>query len=151
MFRLFPAVAACAVFNCAVLNCAAQPVYKCASDGKLSYGDRPCASGVSQTLAPAPAPAPDPDGAARLARQAALAAQLTKRDAARAHQQEQAAARTQQQAQRAAGALKIRCDRLRLRHQWAEEDVRRAADRNGDAARVKARRQAQAMALECPG
>jgi hypothetical protein len=143
MLRLFPAVACAACFSI-VASASAQTIYKCNADGKLSYTDRPCSRGTSTALA-VPA-APDPETAQRLARQNVLAAQLTKRDTARAHQEELA----MQRARRAASVQKIKCDRLRLRHQWAQEDARTAGVKNRDAAQVKARRQAQTFALECP-
>ena len=147
MWRLYPAVAACAIFASA--SASAQPIYKCAVNGTLWYGDRPCTSGVASELAVAPAPPPDPETMARLARQQALAQQLIARDAARAFHDEMEAAREQQRARRAASAQKLKCDRLRLRQQWAQEDVRAAGDKSGKA-QVKARRQREAMALECP-
>jgi len=146
MWRLFPAVAACAVFATAQ----AQTIYKCSVNGTLWYGDRPCTSGVASELAVTPAPPPDPETIARLARQQALAQQLIKRDAARDYHDEMEAARELQRARRAASAQKLKCDRLRLRQQWAQEDVRSAADKSADKARIKARRQGEAMALECP-
>ena len=142
MFKFFPALA------CAVLasSAAAQTMYKCSEGGTLSYSDRPCTSGVAGVLAVTPAPAPDPITAERLARQHALAQQLTLRDVL-----EDAAARQEQQrARRAASSQKIKCDRLRLRQQWAREDVGTASRKSSAAAERKARRQAQVTALECP-
>jgi hypothetical protein len=146
MLRLFPAVAACAVFASA----AAQTMYKCTEGGTLAYSDRPCTTGVSRELHIAPAPAPDPDTMARLARQHALALQLMQRDAARDVFEEREAKREQERARRAANAQKLKCDRMRLRQQWAQEDVRRAAQKTAETAHIKARRQQEAMALECP-
>ncbi|WP_332875702.1 DUF4124 domain-containing protein [Massilia sp. S19_KUP03_FR1] len=142
MNKLLPAIAACAV----LASASAQTMHKCMVDGKPSYGDRPCTSGVASELAIAPTPAADPETAARLARQHALAQQLTLRDvlADAAERQEQ------QRARRAAAGQKIKCDRLRLRQQWAREDVRSASKNTSAAFERKARRQAQAMALECP-
>lgn len=142
MFKLFPVVAACAL----LASASAQTIHKCMVDGKPSYGDRPCTSGTASALALPPAPAPDPDTVARLARQHALAQQLTLRDvlADAAERQEQ------QRVRRAAASQKIKCDRLRLRQQWAREDVRTASKNASAAAERKARRQAQATALECP-
>ena len=146
MLRLFPAVAACAVFASA----AAQTMYKCTEAGTLSYGDRPCTTGPSRELTIAPAPAPDPETMARLARQRALALLLMQRDAARDVYEERELKREEQRARRAASAHKLKCDRLQLRQQWAQEDVRRAADKSAETAHIKARRQREAMALECP-
>lgn len=146
MLRLFPAVAACAVFASAV----AQTMYKCTEGGTLAYSDRPCTTGPLRELHIAPAPVPDPETIARLARQHALALQLMQRDAARDVYEKRELKREEQRARRAASAHKLRCDRLRLRQQWAQEDVRRAAQKTADTAHLKARRQQEAMALECP-
>jgi hypothetical protein len=83
MLKLFPAVAATAVYA-TILSCAAaQTVYKCAAAGRVTYSDRPCDFG---TVTPLPQPAPpDPETRARFARQQALAAQLTERDTPRRH------------------------------------------------------------------
>ncbi len=142
MNKLLPAVAACAV----LASASAQTMYKCADGARVSYGDRPCTSGTASVVAIVPAPAADPETAARLARQHALAQQLTLRDVL-----EDAAVRQEQQRlRRAAASQKTKCDRLRLRHQWAREDVGIAPKKSSAAAERKARRQAQALALECP-
>ncbi|MDQ2820505.1 MAG: DUF4124 domain-containing protein [Pseudomonadota bacterium] len=122
-------------------------MYKCSTDGKVSYGDRPCtnATGTATEMKVA-APERDMETMARMARQIALAQQLTNRDDARALREEQAAER----AQRSAASRKVKCDRLRLRQRWANEDVRAAAPKKGAAASIKARRQMENMALECP-
>ena len=143
MMRFNPMVAACAI--CVSLSAAADTMYKCAADGKVSYGDRPCSSGTATEMKVA-APERDVDTMARMARQIALAQQLTNRDDARALRAEQATER----AERAAASRKTKCDRLRLRQRWALEDVRAAAPKKGAAATVKARRQSEVMALECP-
>jgi len=142
--KLYPALAACALLThvCA----AAETIHKCTVDGKLSYGDRPCTAGVASTLAVTPAPAPDPDTAARLARQRVLAMHLSARDVAN----EQRAEQERERAQRSKAGRQIKCDRLRLRHGWTEDDLRRAGAKATEATRIKARRQAQSLALECP-
>jgi hypothetical protein len=144
MLKLFPAVAATAVYATIFSCAAAQTVYKCAAGARVTYSDRPCDFGI---VTPMPqAAAPDPETRARFARQQALAAQLTERDTARAYLEDLDLAR----ARRAATALKLKCDRLRLRQQWAQEDARGAASKSRTNAQTKAKRQAQSMALECP-
>lgn len=142
---LHQAVAACAMLAAAAASASAETVYKCTVDGKVSYGDRPCSTGMATELKVA-TPERDVETMARMARQIALAQQLTARDDARLLREEQAAER----ARRTAASHKAKCDRLRLRHRWAVEDVRSAAAKKGAAAEVKARRQSEAMALECP-
>jgi len=53
-------------------------------------------------------------------------------------------------ANRAAATRRQRCDKLRLQAKWAEEDVRRAQPQAQEAARLKARRAADRIAVECP-
>ena len=62
-------------------------------------------------------------------------------------------AREQRDQGRQARAAQVRhktCARLRLRHKWAQEDLARADGKSQEAARRKARRQAEALAVECP-
>lgn len=141
MTRLIPTLAACAAFSCA----SAQTIYKCTVDGKPAYGDRPCTAGAVTELAMPPAPAPDPETAARLARQRVMAMHPSEREL----REERAAERELQRVRRAAASQRIKCDRLRLRHQWTQEDVRRAGSRASTAILTKARRQAELIALEC--
>jgi hypothetical protein len=143
MLNLFPAAAACAVLASSLAS--AGTIYKCTVDGKLSYGDRPCLGGAATELAVAPTPAPDPDTAARLARQRIMAMHLTERDVAN----EQRAERAREREQRSRAARQLKCDRLRLRQQWAQDDLRHAGAKGSEAARTKAQRHAQTVALEC--
>jgi hypothetical protein len=142
MFRIIPVLAVCALCGTA----AAQPVYKCDVDGKVAYGDRPCASGVTVELAVPAAPAAAPAAAAQLARARAASLELEKVRLTRELRDE----REQARLSRAAAARRPKCDRLRLRHKWANEDLARASGPQRDAARLKARRQAEALAVECP-
>ncbi|WP_229217424.1 hypothetical protein [Massilia forsythiae] len=68
--------------------------------------------------------------------------------------QEKAERKEQQKLARADASRRKTCARLRLRHKWAEEDAARAwldaKPAARDAARRKEKRQAEALALECP-
>jgi hypothetical protein len=139
-----------AVFGWCVLTqtAAAQPVYKCTVDGKVSYADHPCAHGRTTELAVPPAPS-GAEAAAALERDKARLAALQKERStleARAEREE----RGQQGAARAAAAARQKCERLRLQARWAEEDAARAGKATSAAARLKARRQAEALAVQCP-
>jgi hypothetical protein len=128
------------------LPAAAQTVYKCTLDGKVSYGETPCAAGKADLLAVPAAPPPDPHAQRELKRQEALLAKLQQeRRATEARDQ-----RAQARAARAAAARKQRCDKLRLQTKWADEDLARSGSQARGAARLKAQRQADAMAVECP-
>ena len=142
MVRMLVVLASLSV--CAQVS--AQTIYKCSTNGKVTYGEQPCSAGIEATLDVPPPPPPDPELKERLARQKALADALDKerRDAAvQAAKAARpiAAARVSPQVQR--------CEKLRLQLRWAEEDLRKAAGPGTEALRLKAQRQAEAMAVEC--
>ena len=124
---------------------AAQPVYKCSAGGKVSYAAHPCANGTVTALAVPPA-ADASDAAAQLERDKARLAELETRRNARQQLDDREAAR----AARAAAAQHRKCERLRLKAKWAGEDLARAGREAANAARLKAQRQAEALAVECP-
>ena len=134
----------------------AGTIYKCRDGERVSYSDQPCA-GAGSTLAVPDAPPPDPATQERLERQRATVLQLEQ--ARLSENAENARAQREfERAQRTSLAERKRCDRLRLQRQWADEDLARqrlagndpARAAAGEAARLKARRQADTLALECP-
>jgi hypothetical protein len=146
MFRYLPVLAA-TLFS---VNLYAQTIYKCSVDGKTSYGDRPCAHGASNVLPPLPAGIPVGETAGVQTGDARTLLELEKLRMAR----EKEAVREDRQLareKRAAQAKRQKCDKLRLRRKWAEEDLARTAHgRAHEAARIKVRRQAETLAVECP-
>jgi hypothetical protein len=150
MFRNLSFVAVC-LFS---LGAQAQTVYKCSADGKTSYSDRPCAHGASKPMPPvssstsAGIPAADTMGP-----QGGDARTLLELEKARIAREKTAAREEREQARlaRTAHARRQKCDKLRLRRKWAEEDLARTAHGQAhEAARIKARRQAETLAVECP-
>ncbi|WP_296945737.1 DUF4124 domain-containing protein [uncultured Massilia sp.] len=134
----------------------AAPVYKCTHGGKVSYGDRPCAHGPSMALPP-PAAGVDPEGKntvpgndARTLLEIEKLRIAREQTAQRAAQRQERQERARQRADRAAGARHKQCERLKLRQRWAAEDAARARGAKREAAQLKARRQAEALAVECP-
>lgn len=88
---------------------------------------------------------------------AGAATQQLKHDKARldALRKERAARETREEkererAERAAASVRQRCERLRLQSKWAEEDAARAGKATATAARLKAKRQAESLAVQCP-
>ena len=143
--RWVSCIASCAIV-CAVCQPAlAGALYKCLEGGRVIYADRPC-NGAGAPLALAPAPAPDPLQAARLADARATLQALDKRLSEQAQREDQAFER----AGRAALALRTRCAKLRLQRRWADEDLARSSDDATALSRVKARRLAEGLAVECP-
>jgi hypothetical protein len=143
MMRLFPLLAACALSSAL-----AQPVYKCTRNGTTTYADHPCAHGKSAALPP-PAGV-RPEGAETVAtRDARTLLELEKLHIAREKEQERSA-RAEARAERAAAARRKQCERVRLRHQWAQEDAARLTGRAGVAAQRREKRARQALAVACP-
>ena len=127
----------------------AQPVYKCTSaDGKISYGAAPCADGRGAVLATPAAPSPDAaaTSAAELAEDKRQADTLQKARLKR----EQADERAQARADRAAEAKRLKCGRLQLHRQWADDAARNASGKAAANAQLRARHAADKLALECP-
>jgi len=124
---------------------AAGTIYKCMEGGKPHYSDRPCGKSALALKVEGP-DSPDPDMLARLERERSLVQSIEGERAAREQQEAREAVR----ARRAAATLKRRCDKLRLQNRWALEDSARAGRDEVEKARTKARRQAEALAVECP-
>lgn len=142
--------APCAAVLCAAAlagHSAAQGVYKCTVDGKISYTDMPCPAGAaaSSMLAVPAAPAGAPAAAADLQRMQKQSAALEKSR----QKIEEREARASERAARAAAAQRKRCARLALTKQWAEEDARLASNANSDKARLRAKRAGESFSLEC--
>jgi hypothetical protein len=146
MVRYLPLLAACLF----ALSAQAQTVYKCSADGKTSYSDRPCAQGASKAMPPPPAGISAAD---TLGPQGGDARTLLELEKARIAREKSEARDQREQARlaRAAHARRQKCDKLRLRHKWAEEDLARTLHGPAhEAARIKVRRQAESLAVECP-
>ncbi|NRR31218.1 DUF4124 domain-containing protein [Oxalobacteraceae bacterium] len=125
----------------------AQTVYKCTVDGKISYSESPCAAGTGTVLAVPDAPAPPaPSAKAELKQLKKEADRLEKER----HRKEAYEARDEDRAARDADIRYKKCGQLRQKQKWAEEDARGATLQNSEAARRKARRAAETVALECP-
>ncbi|MYM67526.1 DUF4124 domain-containing protein [Pseudoduganella sp. FT55W] len=122
-------------------------VYKCTVDGKVSYSDAPCPAGAQASTLEAPAaPSADPAAGATLRKQQKQADTLEKARLKREEREEREAA----SAAKAAAVQRKKCDQLQLKKRWADEDARRATGQATEAARLRAHRAGEAMALECP-
>ena len=141
LLRLLAIATACIVCQSTV----AGAVYKCHEGGRVSYADRPC-PGAGAELALRAAPPPDPETQARLGRARDMAREIDRLRAGQIMREE----RDSESARRAALALRKRCDKLRLQRQWLEEDLARTRGDARESARIKARRQAETVAVECP-
>jgi len=145
MLKLMAAMAACALAQ-TVAASGANTIYKCTVNGKVSYGDQPCSAGTGAELAVRAAPAPDKAAAEKLASDKLRLAELQK-DRATAELREE---RERQRTAKAAATLRQKCERLRLKQKWMEEDLRALRGEALAGARLKAQRQAETLAVECP-
>ncbi len=123
----------------------AQTLYKCNVGGKITYSGKPCAGKVTEIEVP-PAPAPNPEAAKELAQEKTLSAKLQKERQAREAKEQ----RDEEVLARSGAARNQRCARLRLQKKWTDEAAAKATGIGQEAARDKARKQAESMALECP-
>jgi len=146
MTKFMAAILACVVAYVAPPSVFAGTIYKCNIGGKIAYGDQPCAGGAGTELAIQAAPPVDPAAAERLAGDKLRLLAMEKTRAADELREE----RERQRAAKAYQAQKQKCDRLRLKQKWVEEDLGRARGDAVAAARQKAQRQAEALAVECP-
>jgi hypothetical protein len=139
---------AAVVLSLAALAAQAQTVHKCTVDGKVSYSDQPCpaSAGAKAVLDVQAAPAADPDAIKAVRQQKKQADALEKSRLKRQDKDEREDARAAQ----AAAVQRKKCGKLKLNKQWADEDARRATGGAAEAARLKAKRAGEAMALECP-
>jgi hypothetical protein len=130
-------------------------IFKCTVDGRISYGDTPCASGTSVELNVPSAPPPSIENRAALAMDKKRLAELEarrERENARAAAEDRAAEREQRRMDRTAAQQQKKCASLQLAHRWAVEDAGRimnSASRAAELARNKARRSAEKLAVEC--
>ena len=141
MLRQLSVLTTCALCQAA----AAGTIYKCVEGGRIHYTDRPCRGAGTELAIPA-APVADADALARLERNRATLLELEKLRVTRELREERESIR----ARRENTALRKRCDKLRLQHKWAEEDQRRSSGAAAETAGIKARRQREALAVECP-
>jgi hypothetical protein len=127
------------------LNAAADEkndVFKCETDGKVSYSKLPCPAGSStelEVVPPAPSAPVDPHIKAEADRLAKLR-----------HQHEAQDAQLQERIERADRAQRQRCDQLRLRAKWSKEALARASSARRAQLERQSRQAARQLATACP-
>lgn len=134
-----------------VSGSASAQIYKCMERGKVTYSEAPCPGAQVTRLDVQAAPAPETvpaKGGDDLARQKKLADQMATARQAREAKDE----RERDKFRRAAAARFQKCEKLRLRKKWADEDAAGARDSNDERSlRRKASRAAESLKVECPG
>ena len=148
MHHLIPLVILCAA--CAVAHAQTAKIVKCTVDGKVTYTSEPCLNGDAVLMPALPPPAPDAPSTPQLERELAQQkATLTRLETAR-RAKEAKEDKADAQASKARAAHQQKCAKLRLHKKWADEDAARAGAANTPALKLKARHEAEQLALECP-
>jgi hypothetical protein len=123
----------------------ALALYKCKSGDSISYSDQPC-PGAGEVLNTTPHAATDTAAARkRLAEEQKQVRQLENTRRRKEAQEE----KERQRAEHEHAVKQKRCKLLAQRKKWAEEDLSTSSGRSTERARIKARRVAEQMELEC--
>lgn len=132
------------LFLLASFTAPALAIYKCESNGKVTYSDEHCPGG--KVLDTGGAPVVDADV---VARQAAQEKNRLKRLEHERHKLEAQEEKQQQRAAHAAAAKQKRCSLLDRRRKWADEDAAAATGKSHEKTKLKARRVAEQFDAEC--
>ncbi len=130
-----------------LMSCSAPALalYKCGSDGKITYGDLPCLNGKTQDTFD---PSAVTESAYSPQQLAADKAKVERLERTR-HQREAKEELVQRQASHAAAKHRKNCQALALKQRWAQEDARQAAGKSAEKARIKASRSTEKYQLSC--
>ena len=123
----------------------AQTIYKCVVNGSISYGQQPCANGVSTEITVPPARPVSADDKASLERQKQELAKLEQQRMARESQE----ASDQQQASEAATDKRKNCAALKLELKWADENAATPSTAQAADAKAQLQRAQQRLQQAC--
>jgi hypothetical protein len=145
MNKLLLAIALCALGGAA----SAGQMYKCTVNGKVTFSDKPCETGVAETKVGVYVPPTDYDAMHIKNRQKAMANRIDRDKAQEEYESRRAAQNRSYQAQQEA-QNKERCVAARASQRAREDQVRRQGGTDGEAARAQVRRQGEAIDAQCP-
>ena len=146
MKKLSLAAALCALAGAA----SAGDIYKCTVNGKVSYSELPCETGVEAKLKTPAQPARDYAHEMRLERQKEFIERADQERTAAEYAAQRAAQQRAYEQQRA-NADRRRCDSMRMTHQSRADEVSRMGTRASGSAREAVARSAATLAAQCPG
>ncbi len=127
----------------------ALAIYKCESNGKVTYSDEPCRGGKVIELREPAGKTPLPPDAADARRQIAREKSEVKRLENERHKREAAEDKQQQKIARVYAARQKKCSLQALRKKWSEEDAATATGNSAEKAKRIARRKAEQYEKEC--
>lgn len=125
----------------------ALAIYKCESNGKITYSDEACRGGkILELNDPGKTPASDLSNAQQ---QIAREKDELKRLENQRHKRDAKEEKEQQKIGRINAARQKKCASLALRSKWSSEDAAAASGRSADKTRRNARRATERYAAEC--
>ena len=127
----------------------ALAIFKCESDGKVTYSDAPCKQGKSVRLEDSSGSMPLPSDAARAQQQVTREKNELKRIESERQQREAQEDKERLKIAQAVAVKRKKCADLSLQQKWAEEDVAAATGKSTEKARRTARRKAEKLQMEC--
>lgn len=131
------------------LSAPALAIYKCESEGKITYSDSPCSNGKSVKLDEPSGSTPLSSDAAKARQQAAREKNELKRIESERQQRETQENRERQKLTQVDAVKRKKCAELSLQQKWAEEDAAAASEKSAAKAKRNARRKAEKLQMEC--
>ena len=131
------------------LSAPALAIYKCASEGKITYSDSPCSNGKSVRFEESSGSTPLSSDAAKARQQAVREKNELKRIESERQQQEAQENKERQKLVQANAGKRKKCAELSLQQKWAEEDAATASKKSAEKAKRNARRKAEKLQMEC--
>jgi hypothetical protein len=128
----------------------AGEIYKCTVNGKVTYSELPCATGVEAKLKTPAQPERDYAHEQRLERQKQFIEQADQERTAADYAAQRAAQQRAYEQQRV-NADRRRCDSMRIAQQSRADEVSRQGARASGSAREAVARSAATLAAQCPG
>lgn len=128
----------------------ARAVYRCSSQGAVTYSDLPCGGAAVAASLPPAAPA-DAAQAQQARRQLGRQQDELRRMVLERERREVAEQSARARAEAGRQAHAKRCKLMQMKLDWSEEDAARAADKQRAKARNAARRKKEEYDLQCAG
>jgi hypothetical protein len=135
-------------FLFALIAAPAFAVYKCESNGQVTYSDAPCRGKTLSLANSIDAEVPGTNVASAKEKLAREKKEVTRLEKER-HKREAAEEKEQKKVAKADAVKRKKCSTLAHRKKWADEDAAAATGKSREKAQRKARRAAETHQAEC--
>lgn len=135
-----------------LLSTPALAIYKCESNGKLTYSDVPCHAGKALPLGTSiqdKISATEVDAATQRAADQKKELDRVEKERRQVDALDAREQKERQKLAKADAAQKRKCAALALRQKWSDEDAAAATGRSAEKSKRAARRQAEKYQMEC--